>query len=189
MNTKTGQKKPVKAMLFSYLAISKLLYWINIVSTTYSLDGVWRAVLQRLLYRDIVLIIVIVFIHLFEEKLVMKQKKQNGIIMRIISSIAAYVAFVAILTVYTWVYNLIFSYPFSLGSFLLSSAMRYWTIIFFAVMCAMIAKEHFKKKEAAEYALEIQSTDIKLEMLKTLLDDGDISQEEFDKQKTKLHEI
>jgi hypothetical protein len=63
-----------------------------------------------------------------------------------------------------------------------------WTVTFFIIMAAMTAKEHFKKKEASKYALNIQSTDIKLEMLETLLDEGALSQEEFEKQKGKLLE-
>ena len=184
MGTKKRDLSSLKEMVFTYLAINKIMYWIGVASETDGLEGVGQAVLQRLLNRDIVLILVIVFMYIFEYKFVMKQKRWTGIFAQIIIGIVGYVVFSVILITYQWAIHLIFSAPFDIIAFL--GTMPGWTAIFFIVMVVLMAKEHFKKKSASEYALDIQSTNIKLEMLEALLDDGALSQEEFDKQKDKL---
>ena len=185
MSAKKRDWTPVKEMLFTYLAINKILYWISIVSAADGLAGAGQAVLHRLLGRDIVLILFIVFMYFFEYKFVLKQKKWNGIFAQIILGFGGYVMYSVTLLAYLWTLGLIFSTPFDIIGFL-STSMLYWTAIFFIVMVAMIVKEHFQKKGAHKYALNIQSAEIKLEMLEALLDDGALSQEEFDKQKVKL---
>ena len=184
---KKETKKSIKEILFTYLAISKLLYWINIATAADSFESVGRAVSQRLINRDIVLILVIVFIFLFEKKVVMKQKNREGILAQIILAVGGYIMFGVILVGYLWILSLVFSVPFSAIDFL-RAEMISWTVIFFIIMGALIAKEHFKKKEAYEYALDVQSKNIKLEMLETLRDEKVLSQKQFDKQKEKLFE-
>ena len=178
-----GNGPSIKAMLLIYLAISKIIYWINIMPADFENAG--RIIWERLLERDIVLIAVIVIMYFLEQKL----KKRNRLLMHIILFVGGYVIFSITLIAFVFVLNLIRSIPTDIGAILLSPFMLRWTITFFIIMVVMTVKEYVKKKEASECALDIQSTDIELEMLKSLLDDGILSQEEFDKQKAKLLEV
>ena len=74
------QKKkwaPIKKMLFTYLAISKIVYWIDIISAADNLEGVVQVVSQRLINRDIVVILLIIFTYFLEAKLIWKQKMEQ----------------------------------------------------------------------------------------------------------------
>ena len=176
---------PVKQMLVTYLAISKMLYWINVISTAQGLEGMWRAISERLLYRDIVLIIFIVFIYIFEYQFIEKQQKWTGISAQIKLNIVGCAMLLIILTTYVWVTSLIRSVPFDVVLFLRGHMLNYM-VIYSIIAGTLTAKESYKKKEAAEYALDIQCTNIKCEMLECLLAEGVLSKEEFDKQRAKL---
>ena len=186
MNEKTRKWLPIKEMLFTYLAISKMMYWLNIVTEASGFDGVLHAVLERLINRDIVLILVIVFLYVLEHKFIMNQK-WNNFLAQVILIIVGYVLFSVILITYVWVLHLIFTTNFSIRVFM-GSYLAGWTITYFVIAIAAAVQEHFKKKAASEYAIDIKSMNIKLEMLQALLNDGVLSQEEFDMQKVRLLE-
>lgn len=57
------------------------------------------------------------------------------------------------------------------------------------VMIAMNVKTYFKKKSMSEYTLSVKNTESKLAMLKILLNDNILTQEEFEQKKVKLLEI
>ena len=179
---------PIKEILFMYLAASKIIYWMDVAVTADGLDNVWRTVLERLLYRDIGLILILVFMYMFEKVIILKQGKfrLRGVWPHVILAVCGYVVFVAIVTGYSWLFHLIYSEPFSLRAFLFSGFMFNGTIIFFVVTTALTVKDYFKQKSATEYALDIQSTDIKLEMLGTLLDDGVLSRDDYEEQRSKV---
>jgi hypothetical protein len=176
--------KAIKIILFAYLAVSKMLYYINIVALGY--DEVWRHVLQRSLQQDVLIIIIVVFIYIFDNKVTEKINKHNGGLAYIISAIGGLVIYITTLLVYVLIIDLALPTPANVVRIMTSSFMLEHSIIYFIIFVALTMKERFKKKEAYEYALDIQSTDIKIEMLKTLCDDGVLSQVECDKQEAKL---
>ena len=176
----------IKEMLFAYFAISKMLYWAHIIVTVDNFEIAWQTIWQRFLTQDIVLIIFIVFIYFFEEKFVLKQKKWNGILAIVILTIVGYVIFCLIFVTQVWVVSWARSMPINIGSIIFSPFMLNMTIVYFVIAIAMNIKERFKKKEALKYAANIQTANIKIEMLKSLLSEGILNQEEFDNQKTKL---
>ena len=178
-------------MVFAYLAISKAMYWFNIVAEAEGLDGVGSAVLDRLINQDIVIILFVIFIYTFEYMFVIKQKKWSGTLAQGILIGIGYVMFIVILFTYILVLNLTMLESFNLRSFFqgfFGGDLLTFSISYFVIAGYIFVKESFKKKEAYAYALDIQSKDIKLEMLKALLDDGILSQEDFDIQKVKLLE-
>ena len=179
---------PIKEMVIAYLAISKMLYWMSIIPVASDLGGIAHAILERLLQRDIVLIIVIVFIYFFERAFIMKQDKWSGIAGQIWLAIGGYGIFSIILIAYQRTFAWILAIPFDVGLFI-SEFMLGWTVVFFIIMGVLTVKEHFKKKEALQYAVDVQSTEIKLEMLKALLEDEVLSREEFDRQRVKVLEV
>ena len=173
----------IKTILFTYLAISKILYWINVIPANF--EGVGRAVWERLLERDLVVIAVIVITYFFDKNM----KNQKGVLAHIKYVAGNYAIYIVTLIIYVLILNSIIPTPANLWSIMTSPFMLEWTIIFFILFVAIEAKDRFKKKEAYEYALEIQCTSIKLEMLEALLDDGVLTHEECDKQKAKLMEV
>ena len=183
---------PIKDMVVAYLAISKAMYWLSIVAGAEGFDGVWRAVLERLIGRDIVIILLVISIYTFEYIFVIKRKKWTGNLAQAVLIAIGYVIYVVIVFAYILVLNLILQESFNLRSFLEGFFRRDFlnlSISYFIIAAFIFLKESFKKKEAYTYALEIQCKDIKLETLKALLDDGVLSQEEFDIQKVKLLEM
>ena len=178
-------------MVFAYLAISKAMYWFNIVAMAEGLDGVGSAVLERLIYQDIVIILFVIFIYTFEYLFVIKQKKWSGILAQGILIGIGYVMFVVILFTYVLVLNWTVQESFNLPSFFqgfFGNDLLTFSISYFVIAGYIFVKESFKKKEAYAYALDIQSKDIKLAMLTALLDDGALSREDFDIQRVKLLE-
>ena len=178
---------PIKEMLFTYLAINKIMYWMSVIFSAEGFYGVGTAVAERLLGRDIVLILLIVFMYAFEYGFVLKQKKWKGIYAQIIIILFGYVLYCAILIVYNLTLGLIFTGSFDISG--LSGLLRQMpllTVSYFIIVTVVTAKENLKKKMAPEYVSDSKSTEIKLEMLDELLDDGAISREECEKQKGKL---
>ena len=180
---------PVKEMIFAYLAISKAMYWLGIISVAEGVGGVWGAIWERLITRDIVIILLVISIYVFEYMFVIKRKKWTGNLAQVIIIGTGYVIYAVIVFTYVLVLNLVLQEYFDLLYFLAGFFRRDFfslTISYFVIAGFVFVKESFKKKEAYAYALDIQRSDIKLEMLNSLLDDGVLSQEEFDIQKAKL---
>ena len=173
---------PIKSMLFTYLAVSKMIYWINLVTAVDGIENVWPAILERFMQQDLVLIVFIALTYFFDKEV----KKRNGFLKHIIYVVGNYLLFGVILITFMLITNQITPTLAILIEILLSPFMLNWSVMFFVVMGALELKELLKKKEAAEYALNIQSADIKHEMLQTLLEDGALTHEEFEKQKAKL---
>ena len=183
---------PIKEMLLAYLAISKVVHWFNIIAVAEGIDGVWAAVLERLIQRDIVIILFLISVYAFEYMFIMKRKKWSGNLAQIILISIGYVMSVLILFAYALMLTLILQDLFNLREFIgvfFGGDLLTFSISYFVIAGFILGKESFKKKEACAYILDIQSKDIKLEMLKALLDGGVLSQEAFEKQKAKLMEV
>ena len=180
---------PIKEMIFAYLAISKVSYWLNLIAGAEGFEGVWSGVLERLLSRDIIIILLVISIYTFEYMFIMKRKKWSGNLAQVIIVGIGFVMYIVIANTYLLVINWILQDSFNVWSFLersLRGNLLNLTISYFVIAGVVFLKETFKKKEAYAYPLDIQRKDIKLETLKALLDDGVLSQEDFDVQKVKL---
>ena len=117
-NVKKRNWSSLKEMLFAYLAISKILYWISIIPAASDFAGVAYAMLERLLQRDIVLIIVIVFMYYFEKKVILKQSRWDGFLGQIMLAVGGYGMYSIILVTYVWAFNWILSTPVNMGTIL-----------------------------------------------------------------------
>ena len=189
---KKEKRFPIKEMFFAFLAVSKLVYYLNIIAAADGFEGVLSAMLERFLGRDIIIILLIIFVYSFEYMFVMKQKKWTGNLAQIILIAVGYVMYVLITFIYLLMMNWISSETFNMWSFLelfFIGNLLSLSIIYFIIAGFIFVKETFKKKEAYAYALDIHSDEIKLEMLKAMLDDGDLTQEAFEKQTAMLMEV
>ena len=159
-----------------YLAISKIWYWFNAI-TVMSLndtgvDGVGRLILVRLLERDIVIITSVIAFFFLDKFLSSKKSKVSE---ELLFFGIEYVVFIGLV----WIYTLILDFfserqiSFSLGSFI------YFTVGYLVVAVIMHLKHYFKAKETPA----TKSKADKLTMLQALLDEGILSQEEFEQKK------
>lgn len=184
MRMKKERFLPIKEMLFSYLAISKILYWSNTIAAIDQRDlgGVGDAVLTRLLDRDLMLISIVILFY-FLEKLIFKKYRDSGILKHIVLYAAGFVGMIGLFYFYTWIVSwfVVVEFP-NLGAMLGNSIVWYVVIII-----ALNVKQYFKSKgEGTSASAPPQGTDNKLAMLKSLLDDGILTQEEFDCKKEKI---
>ncbi|MCL2396540.1 MAG: SHOCT domain-containing protein [Defluviitaleaceae bacterium] len=182
---------PIKEMLFTYLAITKILYWVNTIAAMNQNDlgSAGEAVLMRLINQDAMLIVGVVAFYFLDKRIALKKSKYSSILEYVIFYAVGYVVLMGIAFVYNAAMGLIFSAQyFSWGEFV-SAFIGFLpgvTLGYLAVVVIFEIKHYFKKKTAPGYEPPAKSAEDKLAMLKILLDDGVLTQEEFDCKKGKL---
>ena len=182
MRMKKRNWSAIKEMLFTYLAITKIIYWMNTITAIDQggLGSVGDAVLMRLLYQDAILIVSVVFFYFLDQRIQLKQSKYSKVLEYIVFYAIGFVVLMGILLIYNWI---VFGpIPIdAVGAFIGNYVLGY-----LAIIIVLNIKQYFKAKGKPKTAQPAQSTDDKLVMLKTLLDDGVLTQEEFDRKKEKL---
>jgi hypothetical protein len=184
---------PIKEMLFTFLAINKILYWVETI-TEINPDGlgdVVEVVLMRLLNRDLILILGVVGFFLLDRLVESKKSKHSNILENVIFYAIGYVGLMVIVFIYNVVINLIFeAQDFSLGEFARAflDFLPSGTLGYLAVVVVMEIKQGFKSKEKKLSAPAAPNTDDKLAMLKVLLDHNILTQNEFDQKSAKLRD-
>jgi len=184
MSTKKGKRLVILHVLVTYLAISKIVYYFDMITSSLAQGGfsaMGEAVLARLLTQDILIILVILFTLYTDNIVTLKVSKYSNIINSIILHVVDYVLYIAVLFGYFWSINFIF------GIFAALIANWWENLIFFSILYLVIVavvetKKYLKKKETSEKPL-ILNTDEKLAMLRTLFDYGVLTQDEYDSKK------
>jgi len=185
MDVKKEKQSAIWGMLFTYLVVSKVIYYYNITTNALFQSGfrvMVEAVLERLLTQDI-LIILLMLLTLYTEKLVTLQiLKYNKVVNQAIVHIIDYLLYIGVLAIYFGAMNFVFGFfqdMFRLEVFI------YFSVLYLVIVTVVEIKKHLKKKEITEYA-PVLSVDEKLAMLKTLLDNNVLTQEEYDSKKEQL---
>ena len=176
---------PLKEILFSYLALSKVLYWLDIIDRAEEGDfwNAAEAMWVRLIDRDILLIaIVILFILL--EKLILEKSKDGSVLRQVILYAVGFVGVIGLLYMHLWILSWFFPVRIPPLLELVANSI----VGYILVVIALNIKIYFKTKEKETYKADppVQDTDNTLAMLKALLDRGVLTQEEFDRKKEKL---
>jgi len=144
MGTKKRALIPIKEILFTYLAISKVMYWYDtvIVMSQNDLISVGEAVLHRLLNRDL-LIIVCVILFFFLERFIQHKKTKNiKIFGNIVLYAINYVVLVVVLLIYFLLLNLFLEASQIAWGFLIS-----YTLVGYIVVAVVLnVKDYLKKK-------------------------------------------
>ena len=146
------KKKPAftfKELLFGYLAISKLMYWMNNISAIQqdALIEVWRFVLNRLLSQDIMIVWMLVAMFLLEYYIDTHPSVSKGKVRHILVYGIGYLVYIA--SVVTYILLLSFFIDTQIGSW--GELILSFTG-FYAIACVVMnVKEHMKKKEAEMY--------------------------------------
>jgi len=184
MSVKKGKQSAIWRILFSYLMVSKVLYYSDMVTSALSQGGLAamsEAVFTRLLTQD-VLIILIILLTLNTDKFVaLKISQHNKMVNQIVVHTIDYVLYMGVLAAY-------FIVMLFLGLFENVNwrvFFIYSSIIYFVVVMVVEIKNYLKKKEMTQYA-HVLNTGEKLAMLKSLLDNNVLTQEEYERKKGEL---
>jgi len=178
MNAKKGHQSAVWGMLFSYLVVSKVLYYFDMIATALVQGGILamgEAVLSRLLTQDVLIILVILLTFNTENLVTKAISKYSMAVNHIVVHIIDYVIYMVVLAIYFWVMVSVGVFQgFSWSAFFIHSSSVYVVIV-----AATEGKKYLKKKELTGYA-HVLSADEKLAMLKTLRDNDVLTQEEYE---------
>ena len=135
---------PLKEMLFTYLAVSKLWYWFNnIVSIIQSdFEGAGEAILMRFLSQDLMFIVSITSFFVLE-KIVKNKSKHKPFVNTVIIYSIFFAAMLGFIYLYVWILGLFWSVslpplPVTMGMILIFIVV---SEIFFRI------KGYLKKKE------------------------------------------
>ena len=179
-------------ILIAYLAISKIIYWANTITALNQADigSMGQEVLTRVLNHDLPIIIIVTAFYFLDKVARLKKSKHNNALKHIVLYAIGYVIFIGIIFTYNLIADIIIlGQDFSLARYVSSflNVLLANTVGFFIATVVLEIKNFFKKKgkELSEDAPD-RSTEDKLAMLKDLLDDGILTQEEFDRKKEKL---
>jgi len=180
MNTDISKKKPAftfKELLFAYLAISKLMYWMNNIAAIQheGLQGIGLMILNRLLIQDIMTIWILVAMALLTNYIDTHPAVTRGFVKSILLYSIGYVVYVGSIVIYTLVLNQI-----------LASQVGSWVehilgfSIFYVIACVVLSiKDRLKKKEAEMYIPAEKINEDSLALLSTLYKRGVLTQEEY----------
>jgi len=134
----------LKEGIILYLAISKILYWMNLVEEMAQSDfeGVWLVVIDRILTRDLPIILVVACL------VIIDMSKGNHYLKLAIG----YVVYVGILFVYLAATQWIFQGDPMAGILLFRGSFVGFTIQYVIISAVLSLKEHFieKAKETPE---------------------------------------
>jgi len=166
---------PIKEMLFTYLAIIKILSWISTINTIdqSSVESVGEAIIARLLYQDIVLIVSVVFFYFLDKRTQLKKSRYS----KVLEYIVFYVIGLVVLVGFVLVYNRVVFGPIQVDSWI--GYIGGYVLGYAAIVAVLNIKEYFKTKAKLEYDPVVQNTD-KFTMLKILYDGGILTKEEYE---------
>ncbi|MCL2376180.1 MAG: SHOCT domain-containing protein [Defluviitaleaceae bacterium] len=184
MSIKKEKRSAIWEMLFSFLVISKVLYYSDFITASLNQGGLWamgETLLNRMLTQDILIILIILLTFNTERLVTMILSKYNKIVNQMMVHIIDYVLYMGVLATYFGL--MLFFGIFENFSWLVF--LIYSSIIYLVIIIAIEAKKYLKKKEMTAYTHAL-STDEKLAMLKTLLDNSVLTQEEYDRKKEEL---
>ena len=187
MSEKKPKWSPIKEILFTYLAVNKILYWLNTILSMDqgNLSSAVGVVMARIFAQDMPIIISIVAFYFLEKLIRLKKSKYSKILEHVTFYVVGYVVIIGVSVVYAAIASL-FLGPVQVDSW--TALITYSIIGYLVVIAVLHIKEYFKGKAKPEYAPPAPSTDDKLAMLKILFDNGVLTQEEFGRKKEMLGE-
>jgi len=177
MNAKNGQKSAIWVMLFSYLAISKIIYYFDITVSAFFQGGLLamgEALFIRLITQDLLIILIILLTFNTEEFVSSRISKFSKTVNQVIVHVIDYVLYIGVLFAYFLMMNFfgLFNNANWRDNFIGFSA------LYLVIVAIVEIKKYLKKEEITRYT-PVLSKDEKLVMLKTLRDNNVLTQEEY----------
>ena len=169
---------PIKEVLFTYLAVSKIWYWfavaVGVEGNNWAEMG--RILLDRLLGRDLTIIVCVIIFFYMEKRIRLKKSKYSTIVENIIFYTAGYIIFALAISINIVLLSIFTSS--TIGS--IPELVVYATAGYILTFAVLYIKERLKGEEAP---LASETHRKHLSMLKTLRDEGYLTQEEFNRKK------
>ena len=140
-----------KEIVFTYLAINKIMYWFNTITelNQSDIEGVGQAVFMRVLNQDLIIILGVTAFFFFNELLESKKSTHSNFKGYLIFYVVGYVGLLGIAFLYFLILNLIFPVQdFSLAGYVREFiiALPSMSIGYLVVAVALEVKLYFKKK-------------------------------------------
>jgi len=175
------EKRAIWKILFTYLVVSKVLYYFGMITSAINQDGfrgMLETLLSRVLSQDLLIIVVILLTYNTDKLLpILSAKFKREVDSRAVH-IIDYVLYMVVLAAYFWIMLLFEFIPgMDWRIFII-----YSSAVYFAIVLVTESKKFLKKKEITEYA-HVLNKDEKLAMLKTLLKNNVLTKEEYDSKK------
>ena len=139
---------PIKEIIFTYLAINKIMYWFNTVITMNAVGGIGGAVFMRIISQDLPLIIGIVALFVFDEFLKTKHENNNSILSFLVSYVVSFFILLLVYFTYFLIMAMIFLAEFSIADYI-SDFIEFipmYTLAYVVVVVVLEVKQYFKKK-------------------------------------------
>ena len=182
---------PAKEILFIYLAVNKIMYWINIFAGMEQINFAsgGAVILNRFLNQDLMLILCILLLYYLDQHIKVKSQKYHVVVHHAILYSLGYLFIAGISFALNAYFRIIVegdSWRVFVGDFVEFLPMA--TLGYVVIIAGLEIKLYFKelgKKTSEKPVLSVNDGD-KLSMLKLLLDDGILSQEEFEAKKEML---
>ena len=148
---KKGSWSKFKEILFTYLAINKIMYWFNTITALNQSDieGVGQAVFMRVLNQDLIVILGVIAFFFFNELLESKKSTHSNFTGYLIFYVVGYVGLLGIAFCYFLILNLIFPVQeFSFAGYVREFifALPSISIGYLVVAVVLEVKLYFKKK-------------------------------------------
>ena len=171
-------------VLFSYLIVSKVIYYFEFIASALNRGGLWamgEALLTRLATQDLLIILIILLTLNTEKFVASKIKISNKTANQAIVHTIDYVLYMGVLLIYFGAMMFFGLFQgMSWGEIIIVS-----TVVYLVIIIAMESKKYLKKKEMTGYTHSL-STDEKLAMLATLRDNDVFTKEEYNCKKEKI---
>ena len=170
-----------KELLFAYLAVSKLMYWMDKINAIPEdgLGAILNLIIARLLEQDIMTIWVLVSMFLLDHYIETHPSIAKGWFRNFIFYNIGYAIYVVSIVGYLLLIGLYFGPQFDGWRGLLEILFFY--SIFYVIACVILnLKDRLKKKEAEKYILEEKEKDDTIALLSVLYERGVLTQEEFE---------
>jgi len=179
---------PIKEILIVYLAVSKVLYWVETVSGVGQSDfgEMSRALLMRLLERDLLLIAVVILFY-FLDGLTERKLRGGRIWKHVVFYVAGFVGLIGLFYLYIWIISWFFPMELPVIAVVVSEMIGGYLVVIIAINL----KYHFKEREkkTSKEQLLAETFEDKLGMLEALLRDGVLSQEEFEQKREQVYHL
>ena len=154
----------IKSVLFTYLALNKVLYWFNTITTLEQTDFriVADVFISRFLNQDLILILGVIAFSYLNYKIEQKGENQNSVFSYIIFYTVGYIMLICLIFIYFLIVALILhtEYFYFIGYIrMFLMALPTATVLYIAACATLEVKEYFKAKEKEKLILSEKSED------------------------------
>jgi len=180
-----NKKQPaVLRILLSYLVVSKVIYYFNFIVFALAQGGflgMGRALLERLMAQDVVIILIIVLTFNTDKFVSLRVSKYNKVVNDIIVHVIDYALYMVVLIAHFMIMQRIGWWQ-GLGVLMF---VTFTSGLYLAIVIVVEGKKYLKKREVVGYTPAL-SKEEKIAMLTVLLNNSVLTQEEYDSKKETL---